>query len=191
MGARLDLTGKRFGLWVAVARNAATGYWDCRCVCGREQLIPVSNLTQGRSTGCVSCGHSGDRNGLRQAAIRRNGGKPLHSRKKVTYWQAATIAQRCRAENIPFGFSTISECADWLAVYTPKVCPVLGIPLARGNWRKGFRDNTPSVDRKIPAAGYVPDNMQVISFKANAMKNNATPDELRRFAEWVLRGFGQ
>ena len=35
----------------------------------------------------------------------------------------------------------------------------------------------------------VPGNVQVISARANAMKNDATPGELRRFAAWVLKEF--
>lgn len=186
MARRLVLTGKIFGKWTVVSRNASTGYWLCRCECGETNEIPVSNLTEGRSTMCKYCGHAGDRNGRRQWAVRLNGG-PIR-RDGVEYWQAASIKQRCIKDSIPFGFATLSKCADWIEQNTPEFCPVLGTQLARGEWRNGFRDCSPSVDRKIPALGYVPGNMQIMSQKANTMKNNATPDELRHFARWVLRG---
>lgn len=43
-----------------------------------------------------------------------------------------------------------------------------------------------SIDRIFPHLGYVKNNIQVISHKANRMKNSATLDELELFARWVL-----
>lgn len=186
MARRLEIAGVKFGKWTALERSPDSGYWKCRCDCGVENFIPVSNLTSGKSTACVTCGHSGARNGRRQWAERANGG-PIR-RDTVEYWQAASIKQRSKSEGVPFGFATLTRCADWIEANTPIICPVFGITLARGVWRDGFRDAAPSVDRKIPALGYVPANMQVISMKANAMKSNALPDDLRLFAEWVIRG---
>lgn len=68
-----------------------------------------------------------------------------------------------------------------------KVCPVLGIELERGGLFT--KDNSPSVDRIDPTKGYTKDNIQIISDKANRMKNNASPDELRKFAEWIQKTF--
>lgn len=68
-----------------------------------------------------------------------------------------------------------------------RVCPILGIPLERGGLYD--RDNSPSVDRLDTTKGYTKDNIQIISDKANRMKNDASPEELRKFAEWVLNTF--
>lgn len=75
-------------------------------------------------------------------------------------------------------------------IILPTHCPVLGIELAfnRGNWF-GCKDNSYSLDRLIPELGYVIGNIQIISSKANTMKNNATPNELVLFAEWVLENY--
>lgn len=65
-------------------------------------------------------------------------------------------------------------------IVIPELCPVFLIP---------FRYDTrfaPSLDRIDNSKGYVPGNVQVISRKANMMKHDATQDELRRFAEWIL-----
>jgi hypothetical protein len=61
-------------------------------------------------------------------------------------------------------------------ILIPDVCPILGLPLSKG---KGHaRDNSPSLDRKVPSKGYTPENIQVISYRANMLKNNATVHEL-------------
>lgn len=61
----------------------------------------------------------------------------------------------------------------------PDVCPILKTPFVRKT------QYAMSIDRKDPTKGYVPGNVWVISRKANVMKNNATPEELKLFAEWV------
>jgi UDP-N-acetylenolpyruvoylglucosamine reductase len=53
------------------------------------------------------------------------------------------------------------------------------------------KDNSPSIDKIVPEKGYIDGNVQVISLKANVMKNNATPDDLRRFAAWIRETYGE
>ena len=72
----------------------------------------------------------------------------------------------------------------------PEVCPVLGLPLARNTSGTGPAPNSPSLDRIDPSQGYVRGNVQVISKLANSMKQNASVEELRSFAHWVLREYG-
>lgn len=88
---------------------------------------------------------------------------------------------RALAKGIPF---TLTE-EDF---EVPEFCPVLGMKLAIGTGR-GPAPHSPTLDRMNPLLGYVPGNVQVISSRANAMKNDATPDELRKFAAWVLKEF--
>lgn len=64
----------------------------------------------------------------------------------------------------------------------PAVCPVLGIALARGT--KDRTDASPSLDRIIPAKGYVRGNVIVVSWRANRIKHNASVAELRRVADF-------
>lgn len=71
----------------------------------------------------------------------------------------------------------------------PSECPVLGIPLFKGT--NGPTMNSPSIDRKVPALGYVKGNIQIISQLANGMKQNATPEQLLRFADWVRRTYAE
>lgn len=66
-------------------------------------------------------------------------------------------------------------------IVIPGKCPILLLPLsAPGRY-------APTLDRKIPALGYVKGNVWVISKLANVMKNDASSDELKRFAKWVSR----
>lgn len=72
-------------------------------------------------------------------------------------------------------------------IHIPEVCPLLGIPLFPGIG--GVCPNSPTLDRIDSSKGYTPDNIWVISYKANTIKSNATPEELltiaTRLAEFV------
>jgi hypothetical protein len=63
-------------------------------------------------------------------------------------------------------------------VVVPQACPVLGIAL-RCATRGESLDASPSLDRIVPALGYVPGNVRVISFRANRLKADATAAEMR------------
>ena len=56
-----DLRGQRFGKLIALAStdkrgNGGSIMWQCRCDCGREALVPASQLVKGyvKSCGCMS-----------------------------------------------------------------------------------------------------------------------------------------
>ena len=83
---------------------------------------------------------------------------------------------RAKRKGIPF---TITH-ED---ITIPEHCPVLGIKLEPGS-KYCARDSSPSLDRIIPELGYVPGNVEVISNRANKLKNDATPEELRLVAEY-------
>ena len=80
-------------------------------------------------------------------------------------------------------------------IQIPERCPILNIPIVRefrggGNKNKGPRATSPSIDRLDNTKGYVKGNIQIISHKANVMKNSATPEELLQFAFWVILTYG-
>lgn len=65
-------------------------------------------------------------------------------------------------------------------IVIPDVCPALGIPLFRedrATWK-----NAPSIDRIDNDKGYTPDNIVIVSRRANIIKKNATADELTKVA---------
>ena len=49
--ARLDITGRRFGLLVAV-EPLPLGRWRCRCDCGRHHITTTNSLRLGRVRSC-------------------------------------------------------------------------------------------------------------------------------------------
>lgn len=83
---------------------------------------------------------------------------------------------RATKNNLPFDI-TIED------IIVPAVCPVFGIPIVVSDKIK--TDNSPSLDRIIPSLGYVKGNVQVISWKANRLKNNATLGELQQLVSYL------
>lgn len=68
----------------------------------------------------------------------------------------------------------------------PTNCPVLGLLLDYTSREgKKNRDDAPSLDRIDPKKGYVRGNVQVISLRANRIKNDATVAELRTIADFM------
>jgi hypothetical protein len=72
-------------------------------------------------------------------------------------------------------------------IVIPEYCPILGVALVPGRGNRSPLPTAPTLDRIIPELGYVPGNVQVISHKANVMKNDATTKQLKDFADWVYR----
>lgn len=65
----------------------------------------------------------------------------------------------------------------------PGICPILKIPIKRTLGQA--TDGSPSVDRIDPHKGYIKGNVQVISMRANTLKNNATVQELEAILEFI------
>lgn len=70
-------------------------------------------------------------------------------------------------------------------IVIPEYCPVLGIKLEQGRNRKF--PNSPSLDRIIPAKGYVKGNVAVISLRANQIKNDASIEDLQKVIDWLKK----
>jgi len=67
---------------------------------------------------------------------------------------------------------------DW-----PTQCPILGIEL--DYFAEGRQENSVSFDRIDSNKGYAPGNVQLISWRANRIKNNGTADEHRKIADYL------
>jgi hypothetical protein len=74
-------------------------------------------------------------------------------------------------------------------VVIPEYCPVLGIKIVPhiGTGRHPTheeKDRCPSIDRIENSKGYTPDNIVVVSVRANRLKSDASTDEIRKVAEF-------
>lgn len=68
----------------------------------------------------------------------------------------------------------------------PEVCPVLGIQINySGTQSKGFVDNSPSIDRIDSSKGYIKGNVQIISWRANRVKSDASVEELEAVIKYM------
>jgi hypothetical protein len=83
------------------------------------------------------------------------------------------LKSSAKKRNIDFDL----QLTDFYELSYPITCPVLGIPLQFN--RGKVQDNSYSIDRIDSSLGYTSDNIQVISYRANMLKNNATPEELK------------
>jgi hypothetical protein len=97
------------------------------------------------------------------------------------YSALQNIKSRCRKNNLPFNLTK-----EYTDAITPTHCPVLGYELVRNVGGGSPAYNSISIDRIVPSKGYIIGNVQIISHKANSMKQNATPEELLMFANWIL-----
>lgn len=92
-----------------------------------------------------------------------------------------SIKHSAKERNIPFDL-TIED------IILPAECPVFNEPLLL-NIGKGHSPFSYSVDRIDSSKGYIKGNIQIISKLANTMKQNATPEQLLRFASWVFETY--
>lgn len=83
--------------------------------------------------------------------------------------------QRAEHKNLEFNL----ELKD---IIIPEYCPILNIKLSLDS----NIQTSPSLDRIDINKGYIKGNVQVISMKANTMKNSATFEELKLFTKNIL-----
>jgi hypothetical protein len=89
-----------------------------------------------------------------------------------------SLRNRAKARGLPFNL----EESD---IHLVDKCPVFDVPLVHGIGTGTRSRYAHSIDRIDPTKGYVKDNIQVLSVKANIMKSDATPEELLKFADWI------
>lgn len=88
------------------------------------------------------------------------------------------LKSSAKKRNIPFNLTI----CDLNNLGFPLTCPLINIVLDYHRTKVG--DNSPSIDRIDSSRGYEPDNIMVISYKANRMKNDGTIEELKLIANY-------
>jgi len=87
---------------------------------------------------------------------------------------------RANKKNIPFNI-------DLSDIVIPNFCPVLGIPLYKGDGT--ICDNSPTLDRFDNSKGYVKGNVYVISWRANNLKNDGVLEEFECIVRYMKGEF--
>ena len=192
MTARIDITGNKYGRLTVLGYSHTDKHgqarWLCRCECGTEKTYFGSSLKKKNTQSC-GCLHKDIVSGMNNYQAKRAMAKSgiYFSSEDPYYIQAMCIMRKSRKLGIPIGFDSIIEFASYIKEITPDKCPVFNQELIRGTGQS--HDFSPSVDKIIPEKGYVRGNIQVISYKANAMKRDASIKELIQFAYWILKTF--
>lgn len=74
-------------------------------------------------------------------------------------------------------------------IHIPERCPVFGSLLQRGN--NAQKNDSPSLDRIEAGKGYVKGNVEVVSWRANTLKRDASIAELEQVIAWMRRQQGE
>lgn len=195
----IDITGKTFNDLTAIkyvrSDKGQGAVWIWRCICEKEVEYPVHRVKRNHTLSC-GCRRSRDCNkekkcrhcGEDRLRLNRHGNPAsvCHAcynkqtngfkYKNPKTWMVQTAKGRAKRYEIPFDLTE-----DDFEI--PKICPIFGTKLKVGT--KKFHADSPSLDRIIASKGYVRGNVAVISHRANVIKNNGTPEEHRKIAEWM------
>jgi hypothetical protein len=160
-----NLAGQKFNKLTAInidlkKSTASTGFWNCKCECGREKLASAKGLKNGtiKSCGCEW-----------RTAYKGISGQ--------MFWSIKRHAEKRGLEvNI-----TIFDLWD-LFVKQKERCALSGVPL---ELKSGYKDIcTASLDRIDSLKGYVLDNIQWVHKKINVMKMDMNETT---FKDWARK----
>lgn len=102
-------------------------------------------------------------------------------------WRLMQLLNSSKARSILKNREHTITLEDLLRIYpVDGNCPIFGFKL---EWNSaGFRETSPSIDRIDSSKGYTIDNVQIISWKANRIKNYATVEELEMIVSYLKSG---
>lgn len=172
--------GTRFGKLVVLEltdkRNkSGNRIYKLKCDCGNV-CEKTSSMLKKKKEPVRHCG-------LNCSLMDRKKKKKKHGHSNThEYYLWKGCQNRAKKNNMPFNL-------EYTDVVIPKKCPILEIPIFKGNQRHVA--NSPSLDRLIPELGYVKGNVRVISYKANTMKSNASIEEIKMFAKNIILYFDE
>lgn len=97
-------------------------------------------------------------------------------KKNITNEMYYAAKTRAKNKNIDFTI-TVKD------IIIPEKCPIFDIPLNSLD-----KQNSPTLDRVNNHLGYTPDNIKVISSKANRLKNNGSIEDFLKIIEYMKNG---
>lgn len=103
---------------------------------------------------------------------------------KSRYWDniPKTIWENAKDRAIKNNIEFTIKIED---IIVPELCPLLNVSFVPGN--KENKWYTWSLDRIDSTKGYTKENIQVVTYLANTMKNKASKEELITFANNILK----
>lgn len=117
----------------------------------------------------------------------RNERRKLKLKTDVEYnlkYRLMACKNRAKRDNLDFNLDL-----DYLKSIYTDTCPYLGIKLNLMS-TSGNSMDAMSIDKIIPSLGYVKGNIQIISYKANVMKQDVDIETLKLFAKNILERHG-
>ena len=166
----LTATGNVKSIWVENWKVPRTvKYHELICGCGSPFLAKEGDLKTRKS--CMQC--------------RKNNTKVYNTRhgKSKTLEYSMFMSAKARAKKYKMKFDI--ELKD---IYIPDFCPILGLKLDKRIFKNSNRkpkDNSPALDRIDSSLGYIKTNVEVISYKANSIKNDGTAIEHELIAKFL------
>ena len=170
------LVGKKFGKLMVLNEEVifksgkSRIFATCECECGDKKICDRTSLLNGRTTSC-GCVRKETTTAFNKTKKKEPGTRKADDRRYKMFHNAQHRAKR---KGIPFSI-TIDD------IIIPETCPLLNIELVSSSDKNDPRN--PSLDQIVPGKGYTPDNIQVISYRANVLKWAASLQELELLVE--------
>lgn len=142
----------------------------CKCECGGKKTTDRHAVITGKTSSC-GCLRKEITTAFNKTKKKAPGELKCDDRRYKMFHNAKS---RAKKKGLPFTIA-IKD------IVIPEVCPLLNIPLVSTSDCNDPRN--PSLDQIVPGKGYTPDNIQVISYRANALKWNASVEELETLVE--------
>lgn len=150
--------------------------------CGKEKLLDEFHKDSmgylGHKARCKVCisEYMKEWGTMPEIKVKKKEWQSSWSKKSTENRLLNSARERAKKAGIPFSL----KLED---IVVPAVCPALGIPLKRGDRKR--HDGSPTLDRFVDKLGYIPENVSVISYRANRIKNDGTLEELIKITEWM------
>jgi len=173
---RSNLIGQRFNRLLVTDFDSVRGegrkrhaYWKTVCDCGSTKIASGNSLNTGSTQSCGCLAREKIKKGLNFQHGYCSNGRPI-----VEYELWNRAKKRAMEKGLEFSIK-VSD------IFVPKICPLLEMPIARAT--KKIAPNSVSLDRINPNRGYTPDNIWVVSQRANSAKQDLVLEELKMLVE--------